>query len=707
MRLISFRAVVFLLLSAACDSKVTEPKTSALTTWRVKGGNAEGTQYSSLAQITKENVNTLTLAWTYRAGEADTAQNRSQIQCNPIIINDTLYGTSPSLKAFALDAATGKEIWKFESAQADGGGLGANRGVTYWEEGNDKRILYSLGEHLYALDARTGKAIESFGTSGRVSLKEGLGERAANLMVVSNSPGVIFKNFIIMGSRVNEGPIAAPGHLRAYDVKTGKLAWVFHTIPQPGQPGYETWPEDAWQRIGGANAWSGMSVDHRRGLVFAGTGSASFDFWGGNRKGQNLYANCILAINAETGKLKWHFQTIHHDLWDRDLPASPILGTVTHDGKQIDAVIQTTKSGHVYVLNRDTGQPLFPVEEIPVPESDLEGEAAWPTQPLPLKPPPFARQLFTKDMINKLTPEIESYVTEKFKGLRTGKPFIPPSKEGTIIFPGFDGGAEWGGASYDPSGILYVNANEMPWILTMVDVRMKADAWVGISLYRTNCATCHGIDRGGDGHVYPPLRNLQTKFNKESVKKFMLTGKGAMPAFSHLSDKERDAIARYILDLQERTAEEKQGVFERHPDVIYSNTGYIRFLTREGYPAVEPPWGTMNAIDLNKGEIKWQVPLGEYKELKEKGIPPTGAENYGGPVATDGGVIFIAASRDEKFRAFDKDTGKILWEYQLPAAGYATPAVYEVNGKQFVVVACGGGKSGTKSGDSYVAFSLP
>jgi len=361
----------------------------------------------------------------------------------------------------------------------------------------------------------------------------------------------------------------------------------------------------------------------------------------------------------------------------------------------------------VYVLNRDTGEPLFPVEEKEFPKSDLEGEETWPTQPLPLKPPAFSRQVFTKDMINKLTPEIEAFVTGKFKNLKTGGQFIPPSKEGTIIFPGFDGGAEWGGASYDPSGILYVNANEMPWILAMVDVRMKGDAWIGISLYRTNCATCHGIDRGGDGHVYPPLRNLKNKFDKESVKKFMLTGKGAMPAFSHLSDKERDAIARYILDLQERTAEEMQGQFERHPDVIYSNTGYIRFLTPEGYPAVEPPWGTMNAIDLNKGEIKWQVPFGEYKELKEKGIPVTGAENYGGPVATDGGLVFIAASRDEKIRAFDKETGQVLWEYELPAAGYATPSVYEVNGKQFVVIACGGGKSGTKSGDSYLAFSLP
>lgn len=708
MKPLSFYLAALFLLSVACNSKTDEDKTVELTnTWRVKGGNPEGTQYSSLDQINKTNVKTLKLAWDYKSGEADTVQNRSQIQCNPIIIDGVLYATSPSLKAFALDAATGKEIWKFQEVDGSGGGLGVNRGVTYWEEGDDKRILYSFGEYLYALDARTGKKIESFGTAGRVSLKEGLGERAVNLMVVSNTPGVIYKNLIIMGSRVNEGPIAAPGYLRAYNVKSGKLAWVFHTIPHPGEPGYETWPKDAWQRVGGANAWSGMAVDHKRGLVFAGTGSASFDFWGGNRIGENLYANCILALNAETGERKWHYQTIHHDLWDRDLPASPILATLNHGGKQVEAVVQTTKSGHVYVLNRDTGESLFPVEEIAVPKSDLEGEEAWPTQQLPLKPPAFARQVFTEDMINKLTPEIESFVKEKFKTLRTGERFIPPSKEGTIIFPGFDGGAEWGGASFDTSGILYVNANEMPWILTMVDVRMKEDAWVGISLYRTNCATCHGIDRGGDGHVYPALKNLQKKFNKETLKQFVSTGKGAMPAFSHLSDKERDAIARYVLDLHERTAEEKKGDFERHPDVIYSNTGYVRFLTPEGYPAVEPPWGTLNAIDLNRGEIKWQVPLGEYKELKEKGIPPTGAENYGGPVATEGGLIFIAASRDEKFRVFDKDTGSLLWEYELPAAGYATPSVYEVAGKQYIVIACGGGKSRTKSGDRYLAFSLP
>lgn len=695
-----FRALVFF---ATCWSCSSAP--SPYSEWRVKGGTADGIQYSSLDQINTSNAKHLKLAWSYASGDADTVGHRSQIQCNPIVVGNVLYGTSPSLRAFAIDASNGKELWRFDPGEKNSG-LGVNRGVTYWRQLDDERILYTFGEYLYCLNAKTGKVITSFGTEGRVSLKEGLGERAANLMVLSNTPGVIFNNLIVIGSRVHEGPIAAPGYIRAFDVQTGKLVWTFHTIPQPGEFGYDTWPPEAWKKIGGANSWAGMVVDHPRGLVFASTGSASFDFYGGNRHGQNLFANCVLALDAATGQRKWHFQVIHHDIWDRDLPAAPSLVTVNHNHRKIDAVAQTTKSGYVYLFDRDTGEPLFPVEEIPVDSSDLDGEKAWPTQPVPLRPGPFARQVFTESMINTVTNEGD-FIREKMKGLRTGKAFLPPSKEGTVIFPGFDGGAEWGGSSFDPeTGVMYVNANEMPWILTMVDVRLKADAWAGLSMYRTHCATCHGLDRGGDGHVYPSLRNLQTKYNKEGLKALMTTGKGVMPAFTHLSDKDRDAIARYVLDLQERTEEEKKGIFERDPEVLYSNTGYNRFLTPKGYPAVAPPWGTLNAIDLNKGEILWQQPLGEFDELKQQGVAPTGTENYGGSAVTAGGVIFIAASRDERFRVFDKTTGKILWEHKLPAGGYATPATYQIDGKQFVVIACGGGKMGTKSGDKYVAFSL-
>ncbi len=702
----NFSLPLFTLLSVlyACNTKSID---QTYTSWRVKGGTPDGIQYSSLTEVNANNVNQLQIAWQYHTGDADTLTNRTQIQCNPIVVDGILYGTSATLKAFAVDAASGKEIWMFEPGEKNHG-LGVNRGVTYWEDGDDKRILYSFGEYLYALDARTGKKIETFGSNGRVSLKEGLGDRAASLMVLSTTPGVIFKNLLILGSRVHEGPIAAPGYLRAFNVQTGKLEWIFHTIPHPSEPGHETWPSDAWTRVGGVNAWCGMTVDHTRGLVFAATGSPSFDFYGGNRKGSNLYANSVLALNAETGERQWHYQIIHHDLWDRDLPAAPILVNVVHENKKIDAVAQVTKSGYVYVFNRDTGEPLFPIEEIPVPASDLEGEEAWPTQPIPVKPPPFSRQVFTESMINQVTPEAHAYVSEKFNGLRTGRQFIPPSKEGTIVFPGFDGGAEWGGPSFDPTtNIMYVNANEMPWILQMVDVRLKEDAWVGISLYRTHCGTCHGADRGGDGHVFPSLKNLHNKFDKDSLKKFILAGKGVMPAFAHISDTDRDAIARYVLDMHERTESEKKGNFERAPDILFSNTGYNRFLTPEGYPAVEPPWGTLNAIDLNKGELLWQVPLGEFAALKEKGVPPTGTENYGGSVVTAGGLIFIAASQDEKIRAFDKVTGAIVWEYNLPAGGYATPAIYSLHNKQYIVIACGGGKMGTKSGDTYIAFCLP
>jgi quinoprotein glucose dehydrogenase len=674
--------------------------------WGIKGGTADGLQFSSLDQINISNVKNLQQTWSYASGDADTANNRTQIQCNPIMVDGILYGTSPSLKPFALDAATGKELWKF-GPPGKNTGLGVNRGLTYWSDGREKRILFTFGENLYAIDAVTGNQILSFGDSGRVSLKTGLGDRAKNLMVLSNTPGVIFKNLIIMGSRVHEGPMAAPGHIRAFDVITGKLVWTFNTIPKPGEFGYDTWPDDAWQRIGGANAWCGMTVDHKRGMVFAATGSASFDFYGGNRKGQNLFANCVLALDANTGERKWHFQTTHHDMWDRDHPAPPVLVTVNREGRKVDAVAQTTKQGLVFVFDRETGKPIFDVEERPVAASDLDGEEAWPTQPFPVKPPAFARQVFDESTVNNITPEIETFVKEKIKGLKYGTPYIPPSKEGTVVFPGFDGGAEWGGSSFDPTtGISYVNANEMPWNLQMVDVRLDAKTSLGLSLYRSNCTSCHGFDKKGSQQV-PSLENITNKFKESTLTEFLNKGQRAMPAFAHLSFEERSAIARYLLNLDEKVSQAEKGNFERSPDIFYSNTGYIRMLTPEGYPMVRPPWGTLSAIDLNVGEIKWQIPIGEFKELKVKGIPPTGTENYGGPAVTAGGLIFIAATRDEKFRAFDKTNGSILWEVDLPAGGYATPAVFEISGRQIVVIACGGGKMGTKSGDQYLAFALP
>jgi len=708
LKLLALLAAI-VLFSAACSND------NKYTGWRVKGGTPDGIQYTSLSQITPGNVNNLKVAWTYVRHDADTATNRTQIQCNPIVVNGILYATSANLTLFALDAKTGKEIWTFSPAE-ENSTLGVNRGVTYWEDKSgsnqdskaDKRILYSFGEYLYAIDPISGKKIETFGDRGRVSLKEGLGERSKDLMVISNTPGVIFDNLIIMGSRVHEGPLAAPGYIRAFDVVSGKLIWTFHTIPHPGEFGYDTWPADAWKKVGGANCWSGMTVDHERGLVFAATGSASFDFYGGNRKGQNLFANCVLALDARTGNRKWHYQTTHHDIWDRDLPAAPLLVTVKHNGHDIDAVIQVTKQGFVFLLNRDTGEPLFPVEEKPFPKSALEGEETWPTQPVPTKPAPFARQVFTEDMINSIDVPASFPIIEKFKTLRTGTQFNPPSKEGTIIFPGFDGGAEWGGPSFDPAtGILYINSNEMPWILTMVDVRMNAKTSLGSQLFQTYCASCHGLDRSGDPqHGYPSLEHADQKFNPSTLSKFISKGKGMMPAFASLKPDERDAIAHYLLNLDEKQKQGEKGAFERHPEVLFSNTGYNRFVNSEGYPAVEPPWGTLNAIDMNTGETQWQVSLGEFEELKSKGIPPTGTENYGGSVNTKSGLIFIAATHDEKIRAFDKEHGKVLWEYKLPFGGYATPAIYEVDGQEFIVVACGGGKMGTKSGDVYVAFSL-
>jgi quinoprotein glucose dehydrogenase len=677
--------------------------------WPVYLGGKSSSHYSPLKQIDRNSLSRLKVVWQYHSGENE-VKNLSQIQTNPLVIDGVLYGASPGLRVFALNAQTGERIWEFNPDINGDFLVHPFRGLSYWEDKDDKRLFFGAGSSLYSISAKTGELIKSFGNDGIVSLKDGLGERSKDSYVVLRTPGIIYKDLLIIGSALSETMGAAPGFIRAFNVRTGKLEWTFHTIPQPGEAGYETWPENAYKYTGAANCWAGMSLDEKRGIVYCPTGSAVYDFWGGNRVGQDLYADCLLALNAETGERIWHFQTVHHDIFDKDLPAPPNLVTVRQNGKKIDAVAQISKQGFVFLFDRQTGNPLFPVRETPVPASDLTGEQSWPTQPVPDLPPPLVPQLFTTEEVTNISPESHDYVLKILETVRTGHIFIPPSVQGSIIFPGFDGGSEWGGAAADPEkGILYVNCNIMPWINKMIpiDIKQQKNIQSGLTSYLVSCATCHGQNMmGNTSGTFPTLLNIRNKYSKKELKELLVRGKGFMPSFKQLGNNKIEAIVAYITHEKADQSLTAESAGDTNYIVPYTHDGYNRFFDQSGYPAVRPPWGILSAVDLNAGKILWQVPLGEYKELTEKGIPRTGTENYGGPVLTASGLIFIAASRDEYFRAFDKDTGEELWKYKLPAAGYATPCTYMVNGRQYIVIACGGGKSGTPSGDSYMAFAL-
>ncbi len=667
--------------------------------WPEYLGGADRNHYSSLSNINISNVKSLKPVWEFHTGDS------GQVQCNPIIIENRLYAVTASNHLFALNAATGEELWRFSPERK--GASNVNRGVAYWSKGKDKRIMFAFQTWLYAVNALTGKPILSFGNGGRVSLKSGLGEESATKFVSSTTPGTIFGDLIIMPMRLGEGTGSAPGYIQAFNVRSGKLAWVFKTIPHPGEPGYETWPADAYKNpaIGAANNWAGMAVDRKRGILYVPTGSASFDFYGGNREGKNLYANSLIALNAKTGEYIWHFQTVHHDIWDRDIPAPPNLITINRNGKSVDAVAQVTKSGHIFVFDRVTGEPIFPIDEVPVPQSTLPGEKTWPTQPIPRMPKPFARQTLTEDDITHFSGKRDSLLTV-FRQAKLGA-FEPLDFRQTLIFPGPDGAAEWGGAAVDKQGIIYVNSNEMAWLFSLSPKNeVKANTLSsGKSLYLNHCQSCHRSDFSGNPQSgYPALIGIRERLGRSVTTSLITNGKGLMPGFSQISDSEKQSIVSYIFgeEKEELTAVAK----DEYPDVPYRFNGYNKFLDENGLPAISPPWGTLSAIDLNTGEQLWQIPLGEIKELTKKGIPVTGTENYGGPLVTAGGLLFIAATKDNTFRAFDKKTGKLLWEHPLPASGFATPSTYMVNGKQYVVIACGGTKLGMHKGDSYVAFAL-
>jgi quinoprotein glucose dehydrogenase len=658
----------------------------------VYGGNTDHTHYTTLGQITPVNVSRLQVAWTY---ETHDEFQGSEMQANPIVVDGVLYATTPKLRVIALDAATGREIWSFD---ANGGRPPASRFRHRGVVVTGDRVLFTYRNKLWALDRKTGKPIPSFGAEGAVDLREGLGRPPEALSVSASTPGVVFEDMLIIGSTVSETLPGSPGDIRAYDLQTGALRWSFHTIPHPGEFGYDTWPPGAYKVNGGANAWSGVTVDPKRAMVFAATGSASFDFYGSNRIGDNLFANTLLALDARTGKRIWHFQGVKHDLWDRDFPAAPALVTVRRDGRVVDAVAQITKTGHVYVFERESGKPLFPIEYRTVPSSRLDGERVAATQPFPVSPPPVARQTLTEDMITSRTPAAHAAALETFRKYKTSGMFDPPNLDGTIIFPGVDGGGEWGGPAFDPAtGLLYVNSNEMPWLLKMVPRSDK-------SAYAANCASCHGDDRKGSAAM-PSLVDIGARRTREQLSQVIRQGTGRMPGFAGAMDNNAvNDMVNFLL-----TGRDVASTAAENPNYLkYRSTGFDIFLDPDGFPAITPPWGTLNAIDLNKGEIRWTIPFGEYPKLVAQGITNTGTDNYGGAIVTENGLLFIGATTyDNKFHVYDKATGKLLWETTLPAAGNATPSTYMVNGTQYVVIACGGGKNGAPSGGTYVAFALP
>lgn len=777
------------MLTTAAHTTSTSKK--SVTDWPTYGGQPANDHYSPLNQINKSNVSKLKVAWTYDTGED------GGMETNPLIVGNVLYTYTPSQKVIALDAATGKLLWKFDSKIT---AEQPTRGLSYWTDGKQARLFAGIMNYLYALDPKTGKPIDNFGEAGRIDLRKGLRGDYHLQSTALTTPGIVYKDLIIVGGEMPETLPAAPGDIRAYDVHTGKTRWTFHTIPHPGEFGYDTWPAGAWQHSGAANNWAGMCLDVARGIVYVPTGSAAFDFYGGDRLGNDLFADTLLALDANTGKRIWYFQGVHHDLWDRDFPSAPSLVTVRHNGKNIDAIAQTTKQGFLYLFDRSTGAPLFPIEERKYPASTVPGEVASPTQPYPLKPEPYARQILTEDMLTTRTPEAHAWAVKQFQTFRSEGQFVPFGlNKQTVIFPGFDGGAEWGGPAVDvKSGVIYINANEMAWTGGLQ--QNGAEKSPGEGIYRSQCSICHGADRSGSPPGFPSLVRIDKRLSDDQIESVVHHGKGRMPTFPNLSDSQLDQLLTFLKNptstgdtpssdkkemesvaaaptntdalggkvYQQRCAichgNKREGIPPAFPMLVgvgqrlsrdqivnvihhgrgrmpgfsnlgsddlnsllhflgasdidaptgkpgpdYSFTGYRKFLDPDHYPAIAPPWGTLNAIDLNTGEYLWKVPLGEYPDLAAKGMKNTGSENYGGPIVTAGGIVFIGASLyDYKFHAFDARSGKLLWETKLPYAGRATPATYMVNGKQFVVVATGGGRYQIAPAKGvYVAFALP
>jgi quinoprotein glucose dehydrogenase len=720
----------------AGDAKHSAPYTQ----WREYGGTLDDAQYSALKQINRSNVMQLQRVWFYPAGN-----NGFRYGSNPIVIDGIIYVIGVDNGVAALDAATGKQIWLHENEKPQNI---SNRGVDYWEskDRSDRRILFSINNQLTALDARTGKTIDGFGDHGFVDLRAGLGRDPSSIRQIrSGTPGKVFEDLLILGSATGEEYESPPGDLRAFNVVTGKLAWTFHTVPHPGDIGYETWPKEAWKYIGGTNTWGEISIDEKRGIAYFPTGSPTYDFYGADRHGADLYSDCIIALDVRTGKYLWHFQTTHHDLWDYDLESGPKLLTVHHNGKEVDVLADAGKNGFVWVLDRETGKPIWPVEERPVPKSDMTGEESWPTQPFPTVIPPFARQIFnTADVDPYITdPKEREEIRQQVLAARNGGLYTPPSTSNTVETPGNNGGSNWGSTAVDPpTGTFYVLSKDAPAMLKLEQKRPKFEMngspeTRGQVIYLQNCAICHTATMQGQPPGIPSLVGIVDRVGADRVRSTVRNGLSPMPAFPDLSKADLERLLAYLshpgdahvpADILTRLTTPQPPNQKSDSSKVRYWTGYGYMNSSDGLPAIGPPWSTLTAYDLNTGKIKWQIPYGGVSKLEAQGISNTGSYwPRGGVAITAGGLIFGGSKSDSTFRAYDKDTGKVLWETKLPAGPEGIPTVYEIAGREYVVisarpdsdkiVAAGGaapqeaaGGAGTnqpQQTQGYYAFALP
>jgi quinoprotein glucose dehydrogenase len=699
------------------------------SSWKDYGGSPDQSKYVVTEDINKSNVSQLQVAWSYSTGD------ERVYQWNPIVVDTFMYVLAKNSSLVALNALTGKEIWIHTNLR----GI-ASRGINYWEskDRKDRRLLFQMNNYLQAIDALTGKSILSFGDKGLVDLKEGLGYDPKTVgRVQSNTPGKVFENLLLMGSAPGEGYVSPAGHLRAYDVVTGKKVWTFHTVPHPGEYGYDSWPKDAYKYIGGANAWGEITVDEKRGIAYYPLGSPTYDYYGADRIGKNLFGNCLLALDARTGKRIWHYQTVHHDLWDYDLASAPQLVTVDHEGKKVDAVAVASKNGFLFVFDRVNGEPLWPIEERPVPASDIPGEQAWPTQPFPTVVEPFNRQKITSaDLDPYFLSDSERVVWKnRLDTVPTGL-YVPVSmKRETFSIPGAVGGASWGStASIPDKGIVFVRSIDYPSVYGKVNKRIpptkeeeEANRKItgGLTIYMSTCQACHGADRrGGSG---PELRSLKNKLNFKEFQALVNNGKGEMPAFPGISETDAKNIYDYITTatgggrnfgpnrtgiitgpvvdsggapggLAQRQVTGPAGAFGNfgmsygipYPEGV--NPPVERYFIPPGWGLsfsyiISPPWSTIAAYDLNTGKIKWQVPIGLDKKAVEQGAKNTGmlASQRQGMIVTSSGILFCTG-RDGKIYALDVDNGKELWSYELPTNTEGLPAMYKINGKNYLVI---------------------